>query len=56
MSSTKETDLPSTGGPRVMVLDQSLFKPSAVELEFLHTVISENDEEMRKRVYDSQEE
>lgn len=35
-------------------LDPSLFRPSKAELEFLHQVISADDEEMRERVMEVQ--
>lgn len=35
-------------------LDSSLFHPSAVELDFLHHVVSANDEEMQERIVEVQ--
>ena len=56
MSSTQEMDKPKAGGFSPVPLDQSLYKPSAVELEFLRTFICGDEDEIKKRVYDAQEE
>ena len=56
ISSTQGMDKPKTGVLSPVPLDQSLYKPSAVELEFLRTFISSDEGEIRKRVYDAQEE
>ena len=55
-SSTQEMDKPKAGGFSPVPLDQSLYKPSAVELEFLRTFICGDEDEIKKRVYDAQEE
>ena len=56
MYSSDDINEPKTVDAPAVPLDQSLFKPSADQLEFLRTVISKDDEEIKKCVYDSQEE